>query len=75
MKHAVVQLAPQVQNGSVRREVSLLLLRVWNSPFFVEREDWKLTSLFVWHTLPLRSRPARRRIYTPEWKETRWSTG
>src|SRR5579883_1788979 len=27
--------------------------------------------LFVWHTLPLRSRPARRRIYTPERKETR----
>jgi len=25
----------------------LSLLRVWNSPFLVEREDWKLTSMFV----------------------------
>ena len=25
----------------------LSLLIVWNSPFLVEREDWKLTSMFV----------------------------
>ena len=30
-----------------RMEVFLLLLRVWNSPFFVEREDWKPPSIIV----------------------------